>query len=294
MESQMTRSCIRKARWGAVVLFGLLGLISVPKTAHAHDPLFLEDRHDEPENGPLLPDARISFAVYGTLHEPQDHRGFQFRIPSGARLEISLLVPDLAPESQLAQEFLPSLAVTRPDQSVLVLEPSIRTTFAEPYSRTNYLRLLEYSEIGSDGTYQIRITGARPSRFTVSIGYIESFGTPVLNMANRKASTPALAEWYATPPKADQIFVEQSVQGQQEEVVETSPSPTTPSTTGTRTPVESKDLQTNPFILGGLIALSVLALMTLIQLWRNHRPQDDQVNEISAKRFQQPPDRSPE
>ena len=91
----------KPSRLGALIFLTLFAVIVLPTAAQAHDPLFLEGQHDEPEHGPLLPDARISFAICGTLLAPQDQRGFQFEIPPGERLNLSLLIPDLEPENAL-------------------------------------------------------------------------------------------------------------------------------------------------------------------------------------------------
>ena len=257
----------KPARPGALIFLTLLAVIVLPTAAHAHDPLFLEDQHDEPLNGPFLPDARISFALYGTLLAPQDQRGFQFEIPSGERLNLSLLIPDLEPENALPHESLPSLALTRPDQTVLVLKPSIRVQFAEPYSRTNYVRLLDHSEVGSEGTYQVRITGTRPSRFTVSIGHIEAFGTPVGNMANRNSGTGTVAQWYTTPPPLDQSAIESSAVEQGKSTIETMPSSTTSSAASTVSSEEAHDRDRSPLLVaGGLVALVAIALIPLVRL----------------------------
>jgi len=263
---KMARPKRKPARLGALIFLTLLTVIVLPTAAQAHDPLFLEDQHGEPVDGPLLPDARISFALYGTLLAPQDQRGFQFEIPPGERLNLSLLVPDLEPENVLPRESLPSLVLTRPNQTALVLKPSIREQFAEPYSRTNYVRLLDHSEVGSEGTYQVRITGARPSRFTVSIGYIEAFGTPVGNMANRSSGTGTLTQWYTTPPPPpDQNAVESSVVEQQKSTIETMPSSTTSSVASRVSSGETGDR--NPLLVaGGLLALVAIALIPLVRL----------------------------
>ena len=257
----------KPARLGALIFLTLLAVVVLPTAVQAHDPLFLEDLHDEPEHGPLLPDARISFALYGTLLSPQDQRGFQFEIPPGERLNLSLLIPDLEPENALPRESLPSLTLMRPNQTVLVLEPSIREKFAEPYSGTNYVRLLEYSEVGSEGIYQIRITGARPARFTVSIGYIEAFGTPVGNMANRNSGIGTLTQWYTTPPPPDQSPIEPSVAEQRKSTIETMPSSTTSSAASTVSSEETRDWDRNPLLVaGGLVALIAIALIPLVRL----------------------------
>ena len=56
----------------------VLSMFAWSPTAHAHDPVFITDEQREAEQGPFLPDARISFALYGTFNEERENRGFQF------------------------------------------------------------------------------------------------------------------------------------------------------------------------------------------------------------------------
>jgi len=184
-----------------VAIFALAtAMLLIPgSSAYAHDPIFIEEEQREAHLGPYLPDARISFALYGTFLESDEKRGFQFEIPSGETITMSLLIPDLSPEKEIETSSLPWLTLERPDGTEVNLLPDIRVAFAEPYSRTNYLRLFDHSEIGTEGTYQVTIHGLNPSRFTVSIGFIEMFGTQVLNVENRN-DRGALERWYATPP----------------------------------------------------------------------------------------------
>ncbi|CAI8388372.1 MAG: Uncharacterised protein [Acidimicrobiales bacterium AG-410-I20] len=170
-----------------------------PSVAHAHDPIFITDEQSQAEQGPFLPDARISFALYGTFNQEKESRGFQFEIPEGEIITLSLLIPDLEPENLIENQSLPSLVLVRPDKTALDLLPEIRVKFAEPYSGTNYVRLLDHEEIGVDGVYQVLVNGVARSRFTVSIGFIEMFGTPVENVDNRN-DRGALSRWYRTPP----------------------------------------------------------------------------------------------
>tara|TARA_B100000073_G_scaffold54940_1_gene40617 strand:- start:10666 stop:11508 length:843 start_codon:yes stop_codon:yes gene_type:complete len=188
-----------------IKLFLLVVVLSVfawSPAAHAHDPVFITDEQREAEQGPFLPDARISFALYGTFNEERENRGFQFEIPEGELITLSLLIPDLEPENILENESLPSLVLVRPDKTLVDLFPEIRVKFAEPFSGTNYVRLLDHEEIGVEGVYQVLVKGAAPSRFTVSIGFIEMFGTPVENVENRN-DRGALSRWYRTPPLAE-------------------------------------------------------------------------------------------
>ena len=244
--------------------------------AYAHDPVFIGEEQKEAEEGPYLPDARISFALYGTFLQSDERRGFQFEIPDGETITMSLLIPDLSPEKEIETSSLPWLTLERPDGTQVDLLPDIRVAFAEPFSRTNYLRLLDHSEIGREGTYQVTIHGLDPSRFTVSIGFIEMFGTEVLNVENRN-DRGALERWYVTPPPE---FV-QSETTTTEQVVDIDLSKEAPLEPGNESPFEEENVETGlvlptdasvsdegfpvQLIFGGLFASVLLALLPLLK-----------------------------
>lgn len=182
----------------AVLSAGLL----VGGTAFAHDPIIITDDQTTPEGGPLLPDGTISFALYGVIDAPGATRGLRVRFADSQTLNVTLLVPALDPEQALAEGDLPTLNVRRPDGSTAVLTASERVRFDEPFSGTSYLRLVEFVEPAHAGEYDLTVTAAAPSRFTVSVGTIERFGTPVENVTDRNDGSKGVGEWYATPPPA--------------------------------------------------------------------------------------------
>ena len=177
--------------------FFLIFLSASP--ALAHDPLILLPEQKTPEEGPLLPNGTISFALYGSLLEGGDQRGFQFKLEPDDRLTISLLIPNLQPENELPEEKLPRLFLYRPDGSVLEGVSDIYVPFDEPFSMTRYIRIFDHVEQSIGGLHQVKIVGNHPSRFTASIGYIESFGTPVENVPNREAGRTGIFDWYQNP-----------------------------------------------------------------------------------------------
>ena len=244
-------------------------------SAYAHDPIFIGEEQKEAYEGPYLPDARISFALYGTFLESDERRGFQFEIPNGETITMSLLIPDLSPEKEIETPFLPWLTLERPDGTEVDLLPDIRVAFAEPFSRTNYLRLIDYSEIGREGTYQVTIHGSDPSRFTVSIGFIEVFGTEVLNAENRN-DRGALERWYTTPPPE---FTQEETTTTEQELnldlpeelpIEPSNEPVEDANVETGS-VQSVDESTSDegfpaqLLFGGLVASVLLALFPLLK-----------------------------
>ena len=116
-----------------------------------------------------------------------------------SRLDISLLIPNLEPENQMLKENFPRLFLYRPDGSVLEGVSDLYVPFDEPFSMTRYVRIFEHVEQSAGGLHQVKITGNHPSRFTVAIGYIESFGTPVENVPNRDAGRTGIFDWYQNP-----------------------------------------------------------------------------------------------
>jgi len=177
----------------------LLLVLLLTSPALAHDPLILLPEQKTPAEGPFLPDGTISFALYGSLVEKNDTRAFQFYLDTDERLDISLLIPNLEPENQMSQEKLPRLFLYRPDGSEIKGVSDLYTPFDEPFSMTKYVRIFEHIEKSSGGVYQVEITGINPVRFTVAIGYIESFGTPVENVPNREAGRTGIFDWYQNP-----------------------------------------------------------------------------------------------
>jgi len=177
----------------------LLLVLLLTSPALAHDPLILLPEQKTPAEGPFLPDGTISFALYGSLLEEGDQRGFQFELEPEGRLDISLLIPNLEPENQMLKENFPRLFLHRPDGSVLEGVSDLYVPFDEPFSMTRYVRIFEHVEQSAGGLHQVKITGNHPSRFTVAIGYIESFGTPVENVPNRDAGRTGIFDWYQNP-----------------------------------------------------------------------------------------------
>ena len=173
----------------------LIGLLPA-SVAKAHDPIILTKNQSTPADGPLLPDGTISFALYGSLESPADTRGFRVNFVEGDSLYLSILIPDLAPENQLDDASLPFVELTDPSGAKTKLSVSDKVSFAEPFTGTNYVRLTELTTVAISGTYSVMITGNSPSRFTVSVGQKEMFGTPVENISNRDLGVGGVMSWY--------------------------------------------------------------------------------------------------
>ena len=179
----------------ALIFLALFGLLPA-SVAKAHDPIILTSNQSTPADGPLLPDGTISFALYGSLESPADTRGFRVNFVEGDSLYLSILIPDLAPENQLDDASLPFVELTDPSGAKTKLSVSDKVSFAEPFTGTNYVRLTELTTVAISGTYSVVITGNSPSRFTVSVGKQEMFGTPVENVPNRDLGVGGVMSWY--------------------------------------------------------------------------------------------------
>lgn len=177
----------------AAVLFGFLPA----SLAKAHDPIILTSDQRTPSDGPLLLDGTISFALYGSLDSAGDTRGFRVKFNAGDQLYLSILIPDLAPENLLDDASLPFLNVEDPSGAKLNFATTEKISFAEPYTGTNYVRLTEFTTTALSGTYSITVAGDSPARFTISVGKIEMFGTPVENITNRELGVAGVMAWYA-------------------------------------------------------------------------------------------------
>ena len=179
----------------AFIFLALFGLLPA-SVAEAHDPIILTPNQSTPSDGPLLPDGTISFALYGSLESSGDTRGFRVNFKEGDPLYFSILIPDLVPENQLDDASLPFLEITDPSGTKTKLSVSEKVPFAEPFTGTNYVRLTEFNSVAITGTYSVVITGNSPSRFTVSVGQKEMFGTPVENIPNRDLGIGGVMSWY--------------------------------------------------------------------------------------------------
>ena len=177
-----------------------LAVLGGAGTAFAHDPIILTDTQTSPDAGPLLPDGTISFALYGTLNSAGDTRGLRVHFDSGDSVDITLLIPDRSPENELPDSLLPRLRIDAPDGTARILKPTEHVRFDESFSNTSYVRYLEFGESAQDGEYRLTVTALAPARFTLAVGTLERFGTPVENVPNRSDGSAGVQRWYATAP----------------------------------------------------------------------------------------------
>lgn len=188
----------------AAVFGALLLVVVLAPAASAHDPIFITEDQKTPDTGPYMPDGSISWALYGSVLESGDTRGFEFDLRAGDELLVSMLIPNISPEVDLSEDELFTVAVTRPDGSIIEMGPETREVFDEPFSKTSYVTLNEVSEPGQAGRYTGIVTGNAPARFSVAIGITEIFFTETERSGDRPSSFQEISQplgiWYSTPP----------------------------------------------------------------------------------------------
>ena len=200
-------SRLRAAPVRVVVLVAIVTALSTMvavSPASAHDPIFVEADQTTPDVGPYMPDGAISWALYGSVLDVGDTRGFEFDLRDGEELYISLLIPNLEPELSLTDDELPVIELEAPDGTTRTITNDMREQFDEPFSNTSYITLSEVREPAQAGRYKGLVIGAAASRFTVAIGEREEFFTPAERTGDRPSSFPGIAAplqaWYSTPP----------------------------------------------------------------------------------------------
>lgn len=159
-------------------IISLLALISLFNTglANAHQPVELGSKNTRADQGPILVDGTVSFALRVKFTQPNQERGFRASLKQGELLNFEYLIIDKAPENKMSLTKLPAVTITAPDGANSVVKFTERTKFYEPYGRTNYLYLARFSSTAVEGIYNFSIKSKAKANITVSTGSKETFG----------------------------------------------------------------------------------------------------------------------
>jgi hypothetical protein len=144
--------------------------------ATAHQPVELGSKNTRADQGPILVDGTISFALRANFTKANQERGFRASLKQGELLNFEYLIIDKAPENKMALNKLPTVTITAPDGTKSIIKFTERTKFYEPYGRTNYLYLSRFSSTALDGIYNFSIKSKAKASITVSTGSRETFG----------------------------------------------------------------------------------------------------------------------
>lgn len=168
---------MRRLRGMTFVAGIALAAVCLAPSAAAHQPVPLTPDHSTPEQGPLLVDGTVSFAVFTTIKRG-DRRGFRFRLADGDRMAIQLLIVDTSPGNEVRASRLPRLTVTDPQGRTIRLVVNERTEFYEPYGGTDYLYLSRRESAAVPGEYRVTVSGRskREIETVIAVGYREVRG----------------------------------------------------------------------------------------------------------------------
>ena len=162
----------RLAYISIVIAFSLLN----SGLATAHQPVELGSKNTRANQGPILVDGTISFALRAEFTKANQERGFRASLKQGELLNFEYLIIDKAPENKMSLTKLPTVTITAPDGVKSIVKFTERTKFYEPYGRTNYLYLARFSSSAIDGIYNFSIRSKAKASITVSTGSKETFG----------------------------------------------------------------------------------------------------------------------
>ena len=144
--------------------------------ANAHQPVELGSKNTRADQGPILVDGTVSFALRAKFTKANQERGFRVSLKQGELLNFEYLIIDKAPENKMPLSKLPTVTITAPDGAKSIVKYTERTKFYEPYGRTNYLYLARFSSTALDGIYNFSIKSKAKASITVSTGSKETFG----------------------------------------------------------------------------------------------------------------------
>ena len=144
--------------------------------ANAHQPVELGSKNTRADQGPILVDGTVSFALRANFTKANQERGFRVSLKQGELLNFEYLIIDKAPENKMPLSKLPTVTITAPDGVKSVVKFTERSNFYEPYGRTNYLYLARFSSTAVEGIYNFSIKSKAKASITVSTGSKEIFG----------------------------------------------------------------------------------------------------------------------
>ena len=144
--------------------------------ASAHQPVELGSKNTRADQGPILVDGTVSFALRANFTKANQERGFRVSLKQSDLLNFEYLIIDKAPENKMSLNKLPAVTITAPDGANSVIKFTERTKFYEPYGRTNYLYLARFSSTAVEGIYNFSIKSKAKASITVSTGSKEIFG----------------------------------------------------------------------------------------------------------------------
>ena len=167
--------------------------------ASAHQPVALLPTDTTAEQGPLLVDGTVSFAIRAAFAKSGQKRAFRAALKDGDQLQVQYLIVDKKPESTLSIKKLPRLVITSPTGKKITIKLNERTKFYEPYGGTNYLYLARYSAPAETGIYSFVATSRTKASITIAVGDREVEGEVLRGPAPKPTPSPTATQAASTP-----------------------------------------------------------------------------------------------
>jgi cytochrome b involved in lipid metabolism len=168
----------------------------------AHQPVALLPTDTTAEQGPLLVDGTVSFAIRATFSKSGQKQAFRAALKEGDRLEVQYLIYDKKPENAMKSKQLPQLVITSPTGKKIAVKFTERTKFFEPYSQTKYLYLSRYSAPAETGIYSFVATARTKAAITIAVGDREVEGDVLRGPAPKPTPSPTATQAASTPAPA--------------------------------------------------------------------------------------------
>ncbi len=159
---------IKKFLFAFIVLY----IATMPKIVSAHQPFTLCIEDNSSAATVNIRDGSVSHALYFSFTDSNQVFAIEMGLPANERLTIGLLVLNKAPENTMPQEELPYITIPSLQET---LQPTIRSSFYEPYSQTDYIRLLRYNsnQFQEAQIINIQVHARASGYFVLSLGYKE-------------------------------------------------------------------------------------------------------------------------
>lgn len=188
-----------------VILLILVIFILQTNRIYAHQPFKIIKSPTETTID--LSDASVSHAFYGEFESTNEEIIFNLNNFSDKILKFSILIPDQEPENQIKENYLPELTIEKllnsENQSESVEElykSNIRSTFYEPYSQMNLIRVISHQEtLQNDSTVRVTLKSNGVLRYVFSVGSKEIFSSVYASGDTEYFNSSAQIAWYINP-----------------------------------------------------------------------------------------------
>ena len=188
-----------------VILLILVIFILQTNRIYAHQPFKIIKSPTETTID--LSDASVSHAFYGEFESTNEEIIFNLNNFSDKILKFSILIPDQEPENQIKENYLPELTIEKllnsENQSESVEElykSNIRSTFYEPYSQMNLIRVISHQEIlQNDSIVRVTLKSNGVLRYVFSVRSKEIFSSVYASGDTEYFNSSAQIAWYINP-----------------------------------------------------------------------------------------------